>query len=69
MAQAENKATEKTKTTAKKFALEKLGQHCMELFGVTSSAFVGATFQLAPGEYTVAEVKEVISKWKKKEAK
>lgn len=69
MAQAENKAAEKTKTTAKKFTLEKLGQHCMELFGVTSSTFAGATFQLKPGEYTVAEVKEIISKWKKKEAK
>ncbi len=66
MPQAKEQAA---KPAAKKFTLEKLGQHCGELFGVTSSTFVGATMNLGPGEYTVAEVKEAINKWKSKEAK
>lgn len=68
---AESKTAEqpKAKSAEPKFTLEKLGQHCGELFGVTSSTFAGATLGLKSGMYTVAEVKEAINKWKNKEAK
>lgn len=69
MAESKNAEQPKAKPAEPKFTLEKLGQHCGELFGVTSSAFAGATLHLAPGAYTVAEVKETINKWKNKEAK
>lgn len=69
MAETKNAEQPKAKMAEPKFTLEKLGQHCNELFGVTSSTFAGATMNLKPGTYTVAEVKETINKWKNKEAK
>ncbi len=51
-----------------KFSLEKLRENCMELFGVSCVVFDGAANGLN-GEYTVSEMKTIIKKWNKKEAK
>lgn len=51
-----------------KFTLKKLRENCMTLFGVTTSTFDGAAYSLH-GEYSVAEMKEIIRKWNKKEVK
>ncbi len=51
-----------------KFTVEKLGESCQKLFGISRSTFDGATSGLK-GEYTVQEMKENISKWMKKEVK
>ena len=48
--------------TAPKFAIEKLRENCLKLFGVTSSTFDGATYGLK-GEYTVKEIATTIEKW------
>lgn len=53
---------------APKFPVEKLGENCQKLFGISRSTFDGAVSGLK-GEYTVQEMKENISKWMKKEAK
>lgn len=54
--------------SAPKFPVEKLGENCQKLFGISRSTFDGAVSGLK-GEYTVQEIKEIISKWMKKEAK
>ena len=51
-----------------KFTIPQLQRYAFELFGVPTSTFVGATTGL-DGVYTVAEVKNIINDWKKKEAK
>lgn len=51
-----------------KYPLERLKQDCLELFGVTTATFVGATAGLE-GEFSVAGVKKRIDDWKTKEAK
>lgn len=51
-----------------KFSVEKLRENCQKLFGISLSAFDGAASGLKD-EYTVMEMKEIISKWLKKEAK
>lgn len=50
-----------------KFSVESLGAHCMDLFGVSSTTYAGATAGME-GEYTVREMKEHIEAWSKKEA-
>ena len=52
-----------TEETAPKFSIGKLRSKCLELFGVTTSTFDGATHGL-DGEYTVEEMKYTIAKWK-----
>lgn len=62
----------KPKTTAKqpkKYSLAKLQKDCMELFGVTSSTFAGAVYDLADGAYTIEEIRSHIAAWQKKEVK
>lgn len=49
----------------RKFPVERLAQGCRALFGVSSSTFAGATAGLS-GEYTVAEMKDIINDWLKK---
>ena len=39
-----------------------------KLFGVTTSTFDGATYNLK-GKYTVSEMKAIIDRWKNKEVK
>lgn len=63
--EAENGAT---REAPQKFPLEKLAAGCMTLFGVSSSTFAGATAGMN-GDYSVAEMKEHIGKWLKKEVK
>lgn len=59
----------KTPTVASpKFSIEKLRANCKKLFGVSVSTFDGATYGLN-GEYTVADMKSIISKWQNKEVK
>ncbi len=53
---------------APKFSVEKLGENCQKLFGISKSTFDGAASGLK-NEYTVQEMKDIISKWLKKEAK
>lgn len=53
---------------APKFSVERLGENCRQLFGVSSCTYAGATHGLT-GEYTVEEMKAHIEKWRKKEAK
>lgn len=56
------------KETPQKFPLEKLAAGCRTLFGVTSSTFAGATAGMS-GDYSIADMKEHITKWLKKEVK
>lgn len=51
-----------------KFSVEQLRENCKKLFGVTTSTFDGATYNLK-GKYTVSEMKTIIEKWKNKEVK
>lgn len=51
-----------------KFSVGKLRENCQKLFGVSLSTFDGAASGLK-GEYTVVEMKNIISSWLKKEAK
>lgn len=52
-----------------KFTLDKLRENCSTLFGVSEPVFIGATTELADGEYTVSEIKATIKAWMKGEAK
>ena len=52
----------------KKFAIEKLQANCRELFGVSTSTFVGATYGMT-GKYTVDEMRAHIEAWKKEGVK
>lgn len=67
----ENERTEKKISTESepKFKLKKLQENCRKLFGISESIFIGATTGLAEGEYSVSEIKTIIEKWYKKEAK
>lgn len=53
---------------APKFTVEKLRENSLKLFGVTQSTFDGATCSLS-GEYTVSEMKKIISNWQNKEVR
>ena len=50
---------------APKFTIEKLRENSLKLFGVTQSTFDGVTY----GEFTVSEIKKIISNWQNKEVK
>lgn len=51
-----------------KYSIEALKKVCTALFGVTTSTFVAATYNLN-GEHTVSEMKKHIDNWLKKEVK
>ena len=59
---------EKSSVPAPKFTVEKLRQNCQKLFNVSQSTFDGAVYGLS-GEYTVPEMKKIISSWQNKEVK
>lgn len=70
MAKSDTAAPVVSESAAPKFKLEALRTHRLKLFGVEASTFDGATYGLDPaGEYTVAEIKDTIERWGKKEAK
>ena len=50
-----------------KFTVERMRAHCVELFGVSSTTYAGATAGME-GEYTIREMKDHIEAWSKKEA-
>nr|DAH48769.1 MAG TPA: hypothetical protein [Bacteriophage sp.] len=52
-----------------KFALEALQKHCLELFGVSTATFAGATAGIEAKEYTKNEIKSIIKEWCGQEAK
>lgn len=63
-----DKATKpEQKAVVKKFSISTLAKNSRKLFGVSQSTFAGATFGMT-GEYTVDEMKAIISKWLKKPA-
>lgn len=63
-------ADEDVKATSEpKFSLEVLQKHCLELFGVTTTTFVGATTGIEAREYTKNEIKDIIEKWCRQEVK
>lgn len=51
-----------------KFTVEKLRENCRQLFGVSTSTFIGATYGMT-GKYTVEEMRTHIEKWGKKGVK
>lgn len=53
----------------KKFPLERLKKNSHKLFHVSSIVFAGATSDLPDGNYSVAEIDEIIKAWLKKEVK
>lgn len=53
----------------KKFSLKVLRDNCVNLFGVTSSTFAGATVDLADEKFTITEVKTKVDTWLKKGVK
>lgn len=59
------KPTKKPVAAGPKFTIEKLRANCVDLFGVTSSTFAGATYGMT-GKYTVEEMKNHLESWKKK---
>ncbi len=59
---------QKTKKASQKFTLDKLRENSDNLFGISKSTFDGAVYGLK-GEFTVSETKNIITNWKKKEAK
>lgn len=52
-----------------KYSLESLRENCSELFGVSKAYFDGAVYGLDIQEYSISEMKEIIDKWGKKEAR
>ncbi|MEG1564679.1 MAG: hypothetical protein RR365_13280 [Bacteroides sp.] len=46
-----------------RFGLDRLRQSCRSLFGVTTSTFDGAAYELAEKDYTVDEMAEHIKEW------
>ena len=61
-------APENTEAAEVKFSIDKLREHCLALFGVTSSTFDGATYGLN-GDFTVEEMSYHIAEWQSKEVK
>lgn len=47
---------------AEKYSLETLRENSYELFGISSSAFDGASFGLE-GEFTIDEMKKKVNTW------
>lgn len=55
--------------TAVKYQLAKLRDNAVKIFGVSTSTFAGATANLPDGEYTIEEIKTVITGWLRKKVK
>lgn len=55
--------------SAPEYSIAQLRKHALEIFGVTLSTFDGATCGIKAKTYTIAEMQEIILKWKNKEAK
>lgn len=51
--------------TTKKYTVKKLQENCRQLFGVSTSTFVGVTYGMT-GTYTIEEMKTHIESWSKK---
>lgn len=62
------KEVQNPQASAPKFSIEKLGENCRALFGISSTHFAGATHGLT-GEYTVEEMRKHIGEWDKREVK
>lgn len=63
-----SKTIEKAEKKPQKYSIEKLQANCHRIFGISTSAFAGATYGLT-GDYTVDEIKTHIQKWSKKGVK
>ncbi len=59
------KASVKKVVPAEKFTIAQLKANCLNLFGVSTSTFVGATYGMT-GKYTIDEMKETLEAWGKK---
>lgn len=60
---AENKKAEPVKKQTQpesKFKKEKLREHSVELFGITTSTFDGAFYGAQGDEFSIAEAKKII---------
>lgn len=57
-----------SENTEQRFQLNVLQRDCLKLYGVTSSTFAGAVFNIPEGEYTVEEIGSRIKAWLGKEA-
>ncbi len=63
----EKKRVVKASETA--FSIAALQEHCRELFDVSKAAFTGATVGIEKRDYTVKEMKSIIEKWCRQEAR
>ena len=61
-AETNNKTTTEKE---EKYSVEALKKACITLFGVTTSTFVAATYEMS-GEVTIAEMKKHIDSWMRK---
>ncbi len=64
----EHELKSEVKAPPAKFSIEKLRKNCMKLFNITTSTFDGAAYGLK-GEYTVSDMKDIITKWQNREVK
>ena len=56
--------------TERAYSVSALEKKSMELFGISTSTFIGAFFdQDKEKKYTINQAKAIIESWKKKEAK
>ena len=60
------KKAEGVKASDVRYGLDDLRKNCLTLFNVSTSVFDGAVMGLS-GEYTISEIKNIITKWKGKE--
>lgn len=63
---ATNNAVEENAETVEKtpkYAVHKLREKCIHLFGVSQSTFDGAMHGHNETEYTIDEVKDILNKW------
>lgn len=48
--------------SAEKYSVEKLKEHCIDVFGVSQSTFAGAMHG-HEGNYTIDEAKAILNEW------
>lgn len=63
-----SKTTDAAGVQAVKFPISVLRKNCVNLFGITTSTFDGATFGKT-GEYSVKEMQSMIKEWGEREVK
>lgn len=63
--QTVEEAKEEKKDTGyvQKFSIEKLMEHCMDIFGVSQSTFAGAMHGREEVKYTIDEAKLILDEW------